>query len=134
MPKLTDAQASFLHDEAHYAVIAALREDGSVHQTVIWIDWDAERELLLLNLNNFRAKLDYLEQDPRVSVLVIANDSAYRWIGLEGKVAEITTEGAYEHIVRQAKLYLGRDGYELGEGEERVLVKVALERVEAHGV
>ena len=134
MPKLTDAQASFLHDEAHYAVVAVLREDGSAHQTVIWIDWDAERELLLLNLNNFRAKLEYLEQDPRVSALVIANDSAYRWIGLEGKVAEITTEGAYEHIVRQAKVYFDRESYELGEGEERVLVKVALERVEAHGV
>lgn len=134
MPKLTEAQARFLHDEPHYAVVAALREDGSVHQTVIWIDWDAERELLLLNLNNFRAKLDHLRDDPRVSVLVIAHDNAYRWIGLEGRVAEITTKGAYEHIVRQAKVYFGRESYELGEGEERVLVKVALERVEAHGV
>ncbi len=132
MANLTDAQASFLHDEPNVAVVAALREDGTAHQTVVWIDWDGEH--VLLNVNTFRAKLDYLRRDPRVSILVLDRNDPYRWLGLEGTVAEITSEGAYEHIVRQAGVYFDRHSYELKEGEQRILVRVALERVEAHNV
>jgi hypothetical protein len=57
-----------------------------------------------------------------------------RRVVVEGKVAEITTEGAYEHIVRQAGVYLGRAEYPLAEGEERILVRITPERVEAHNV
>ncbi|MGZ8783012.1 MAG: TIGR03618 family F420-dependent PPOX class oxidoreductase [Gaiellaceae bacterium] len=132
MAKLTEGQASFLHDEPNVAVVAALREDGSAHQTVVWIDWDGE--YVVLNLNTFRAKLDYLKRDPRVSILVLDRNDPFRWIGLEGTVAEITTDGAYEHIVRQAGVYFNRESYELQEGEQRVIVRIALERVEAYRV
>jgi PPOX class probable F420-dependent enzyme len=132
MPKLTDGQAAFLHDEPNVAVVAALREDGTSHQTPVWVDWDGEH--LLLNLNNFRAKLEHLRRDPRVSVVVLDRNNPFNWIAVEGKVAEITTEGAYEHIVRQAGVYMGKEEYPLGEGEERILVRIAPERIEARNV
>ena len=132
MATLTEGQGRFLHDEPHVAVVATIREDGSVHQTVVWVDWDGEH--LLLNLNTWRAKLAELERDPRVSVLTIDKDDPFRWVAVEGRVAEITKEGAYEHIVRQAGVYLGRESYPLQEGEERVLVRVRPERVEAYKV
>ncbi len=128
MPKLTAAQTAFIHEEPNLAVVAALREDGTVHQTVVWVDWDGDR--VLLNLNNFRAKLEHLRNDPRVSVIVLDRNDPFRWIAIEGKVDEITTEGAFEHIVRQAGVYLGREEYSLAEGEERILVKIAPERIE----
>ena len=132
MAKLTDGQASFLHDEPNVAVVAALRQDGTPHQTVVWIDWDGEH--VLLNLNNFRMKLDYLRRDPRVSVLVLDRNNSFRWLAVEGKVVEITTEGAYEHIVQQAGVYLGKDEYPLKENEQRILVRIAPQRVEAYNV
>ena len=132
MPKLTAGQASFLHDEPNVAVVAALREDGTAHQTVVWIDYVGEH--VLLNLNTFRAKLEYLERDPRVSLLVLDRANPFRWLGLEGKVVEITPEGAYEHIVRQAGIYLGKEEYPLKEGEQRILVRIAVDRVEAYNV
>lgn len=132
MAKLTEGQASFLHDEPNVAVVAALREDGTAHQTVVWIDWDGEH--VLLNLNTFRAKLDHLQRDPRVSILVLDRDDPFRWLGLEGVVAEITPDGAYEHIVRQAGVYFNRHSYELQPGEQRILVRIALEQVEAKNV
>lgn len=132
MPKLTAGQASFLHDEPNVAVVAALREDGTAHQTVVWIDYDGEH--VLLNLNTFRAKLEYLERDPRVSLLVLDRANPFRWLGLEGTVVEITPEGAYEHIVRQAGVYLGKDEYPLKAGEQRILVRIAVDRVEAYNV
>ena len=132
MPKLTDGQAAFLHDEPNVAVVAALREDGTPHQSVVWVDWDGEH--VVLNLNNFRAKLDHMRRDPRVSVLTIDRNNAFRRLAVEGNVVEITTEGAYEHIVRQAGVYVGKHDYPLQEGEERILVKIEPDRVEASNV
>ena len=132
MPTLTEGQAAFLHEEPNLAVVAALREDGKPHQTPVWVDWDGEH--VLLNLNNFRAKLEHLRHDPRVSVVVLDRNNPFRWIAIEGQVDEITTTGAFEHIVRQAGVYLGRDEYTLQEGEERILVKIGPERIESHGV
>lgn len=131
MVQLTAAQAQFLRDP-NYAVVAVLRRDGSPHQTVIWIDWDGEH--VLLNLNQERAKLAYLRQDPRLSVLTIHRQDPYQWLGIDGEVAEITTDGAYEHIVRQAGVYRGREEYPLKPGEERVLVKVRPLAVEPYGL
>ena len=132
MAKLTPGQASFLHEQPNVAVVAALRPDGTPHQTVTWIDYDGEH--VLVNLNTFRTKLRYLEADPRVSVLVLDRDNPFRRIRIDGRVVEITKEGAYEHIVRQAGVYLGRASYELEPGEERVLVRIEPERVEASNV
>ena len=132
MPTLTEGQAAFLHEEPNLAVVAALREDGKPRQTPVWVDWDGEH--VLLNLNNFRAKLEHLRHDPRVSVVVLDRNNPFRWIAIEGQVDEITTTGAFEHIVRQAGVYLGRDEYTLQEGEERILVKIGPERIESHGV
>ena len=132
MAKLTPGQASFLHEQPNVAVVAALRPDGTPHQTVTWIDYDGEH--VLVNLNTFRTKLRYLEADPRVSVLVLDRDDPFRRIRIDGRVVEITKAGAYEHIVRQAGVYLGRESYELAPGEERVLVRIEPKQVEASNV
>ena len=132
MAKLTPGQASFLHEQPNIAVVAALRPDGTPHQTVTWIDYDGEH--LLVNLNTFRTKLRYLEADPRVSVLVLDRDDPLRRVRIDGRVVEITKDGAYEHIVRLAGVYLGRKSYELAPGEERVLVRIEPEQVEASNV
>ena len=131
MPKLTATQAQFLL-EPNYAVVAALRKDGSPHQTVVWVDWDGEH--VVLNLNTWRAKLEHLRADPRVSVLVIDRQDPYRWLAIEGTVVKITEEGANEHIVKQAGVYRGRDSYDFKPGEQRVLVSIAPRRVEPYKI
>ncbi len=131
MAKLSTSQGRFLQ-EPNYAVVAALREDGSPHQTIVWVDWDGDH--VLLNLNTWRAKLQHMENDGRVSVLVLDRDDPYRWIGIEGMVVETTEEGAAEHIIKQAGVYLGRDSYDFKPGEQRILVRIAPERVEPYRV
>jgi PPOX class probable F420-dependent enzyme len=132
MAKLTDAQASFLHDEPNVGVVAALREDGTPHQTVVWVDWDGDH--VVLNLTSSRSKLGYLQHDPRVSILVLDRKDPFRWLRVEGDVVEITPEGAYEHIVRQAGVYLGKEEYPRRPGEQRILVRIAPRRVETYNV
>ena len=128
---LTEEQARFLQ-EPNYAVIAAVRPDGTPHQTVVWVDWDGEH--VLVNLNEWRQKLQYLRETPVASVLTIDRADPYRWLSIDGPVAEITTEGANGHLVHQAGVYRGRADYPLEEGEQRVLVKLRPERVTAYGV
>ena len=56
----------------------------------------------------------------------------YRWLSVSG-TAELTTEGAREHVDRLAHRYRGRR-YEFRPGEERVLVRITPERVTAYGI
>ena len=132
MAQLTGEQASFLHDEPNIGVVAALREDGTPHQTVVWVDWDGDH--VVLNLTSSRSKLGYLRRDPRVSILVLDRNDPFRWLRVEGDVVEITPEGAYEHIVRQAGVYLGKEEYPRRPGEQRILVRIAPRRVEPYNV
>jgi PPOX class probable F420-dependent enzyme len=126
---VTEAQVAFLR-EPNYAVVAALRSDGSPHQTVTWVDWDGEH--VVVNTSDERAKRQYLERDPRVSVLVLDRENPYRWLSISGR-AELTTEGAAEHVNELAHKYRGRD-YEFREGEERVIVRVKPKHVTAYEV
>jgi PPOX class probable F420-dependent enzyme len=132
MPKLTEAQASFLHDEPNIAVVGVLRADGTAHQTPVWVDYDGEH--VLLNLTTDRTKTQYLERDPRISVLTLDRNDPFRWLRVEGKVVEMTTDGAWDHIVRQAGVYLGREEYPRRPEEERLLVRIEPERVESRNV
>ena len=132
MAKLTESQAAFLHDEPNIAVVAALRADGTPQLTPVWVDWDGEH--VLLNLTTTRKKLELLQHDPRVSVLVLDRDDPFRWIRVEGSVVETTPAGAYEHIVRQAGVYLGKEEYPLREGEQRILVRIEPRRVQPYNV
>jgi PPOX class probable F420-dependent enzyme len=125
---LTDEQAAlFLAD--NYAVVTTLRADGSPHQTATWIDCDGER--VVFNITVARKKYAELHRDPRASVFVFDGDDPYRWVTASG-TAELTLEGAEEHIHKLSRKYRGRD-YVLRPGEQRVIVRVTLEHVTAYG-
>ena len=78
MTKLTDAQRSFIRDNAYYAVVTTLRADGSPHSTVVWVD--EEDGNILFNTTLHRAKWRELDADPRVSVVVLDAQDGYRWL------------------------------------------------------
>ncbi len=56
-------------------------------------------------------------------------DNPYRYIGVQGMVAEITEDGAAEHINKLSHKYRGRDYPPLKAGETRVIYKIALTNV-----
>jgi PPOX class probable F420-dependent enzyme len=130
MPKLTDDQAA-LFLEPNYAAVTTLRRDGSPHTTVVWVDWDGEN--VIVNTNEWRVKPKHLRRDPRVNVTVIDRNDPYRWVAVTG-TAELTNEGANDHIDRMAMKYRGKEKYDLRPEEQRVLVRVRPERVTPYGV
>ncbi len=50
-------------------------------------------------------------------------DNPYRYIGLQGKIVEITEEGGYNHINKLSHKYNGQD-YPKTPGEVRVIYKI----------
>ena len=129
MAQLTDEQARLLL-EPNFATVGTLGPDGSPQLTIVWIDWDGAN--VLFNTAAGRAKPRNLERDPRVSVLVADRADGYRWVAILGR-AELTADGAAEHIDKLARKYTG-EGWEPKPGEQRLLVRVRPERVSAYGL
>ena len=131
MAKLTDAQRAFIRDNAYYAVVTTLRDDGSPHSTVTWVT--EEDGKVLFNTVSRRAKARHLQQDPRASVTVLDAEDGYRWISVSGPVA-LTTEGADDDIGRLSWKYDGQAFRPLEQGEVRVTARLTPERITAYGV
>ena len=94
MAKLNEKQLEFL-ENPYVGVVTTLREDGSPHSTVVWVD--VEDGIPSFNTALGRKKPQNLEQDPRAALIVVDPQDAYKWISFDGK-AELTTDGADPQI------------------------------------
>ena len=128
MAGLTHEQARLLQ-EPNFATVATVNPDGSPQLSIVWIDWDGE--CVLFNTAVDRVKPRNLERDPRVSVLVLDRGDGYHWVAVRG-TAELTTEGADEHIDKLARKYTGQ-GWQAKPGEQRLLCSFRPEHVSAYG-
>ena len=130
MATLDEKQAEFL-DNPYVGVVTTLREDGSPHSTVVWVDVHDGK--IGFNTARGRAKVRHLEHDPRVSLLVVDPDDAYKWVALSGH-AELTDDGADEQIDKLAKKYIGADAYPWRTPDERrISVWITREKVDSTG-
>ena len=129
MTRLTDAQQA-LFAGANYAVVTTLRQDGSPHSTVVWIELDDDG-VPTFNTTTSRVKGENLAADPRVAVLVVEGGDFYRWVSVDGDV-ELTRDGAEEQIDRLSHKYDGRP-WSYVEGQERVKVRVLPRHVTEYG-
>jgi PPOX class probable F420-dependent enzyme len=131
MATLTEQQAGFL-DNPFFGVVTTLREDGSPHSTVVWVD--RENGTVSFNTARGRAKDRHLSRDPRVSLLVMDPQNAFRWLAVSG-TAEVTEEGADEQIDKLAMKYTGNEKYPWRSATEtRVKVRIRAEKIDATGL
>ena len=131
MAKLEDKPRKFLDENPYVGVATTLREDGSPHSTIVWVDVDGDK--VSFNTALGRAKPKHLEHDPRASVLMVDPNDSYKWVAVSGP-AELTEEGADAQIDKLAKKYLGKDEYPWRNPEEtRVKVLIEPEKVDASG-
>jgi PPOX class probable F420-dependent enzyme len=131
MAKLTEKQAELFRGK-NWGTVVTLRDDGSPHSTPVWIDTDGQN--VIFNTAIGRAKERHLRKDPRAAVTVMpADDPQSGYVSVTG-TAEITEEGANDHIDKMAKKYIGQDKYPyLQPGERRVVVTVKPDRVDSMG-
>ncbi len=94
---LTQEQRAFL-DEKHFAVLGTSNASGSPHLTVMWYLLDGDE--IVFNTAAGRAKERNLQRDPRVSLLVYA-DNGYAYIRVDGSVRIATDHETTQRDIRR---------------------------------
>jgi len=131
MAKLGEMPRKFLEESPYVGVVTTLREDGSPHSTIVWVDVEGDK--VSFNTALGRAKPKHLEHDPRASLLMVDPSDSFKWVAVSGPV-EVTEEGADAQIDKLAKKYLGQDEYPWrNPEEERITVRITPEHVDASG-
>ena len=128
MATIPDSHKDLLTTKKAFAQLATLNPDGSPQVTPVWVDFDGTH--VLINTAKGRVKAKNLAREPRVAISLSDPDNPYRYLGVQGRVVEITEDGADAHIDKLAKKYIGQDKYPYrAPGEVRVIVKIAPEKV-----
>ena len=87
------------------AVIGTLRPDGNPVTVATWYLLDGER--VMVNMDGGRKRLAWLRDDPRVSLTVLAKDSWYTHVSLQGRVVEWRDDEDLADIDRLSRQYNG---------------------------
>ncbi|HEY7286981.1 MAG TPA: PPOX class F420-dependent oxidoreductase [Vicinamibacterales bacterium] len=115
-----------------FANLATINADGTPQVTPVWIDWDGKN--LLVNTAQGRVKDRNLRRNPKVAISIMDPDNPYRHLAIQGRVVNVTTEGADAHIDKMAKKYMGKDSYPFRTPTEvRVLYTIEPEKVHSMG-
>jgi PPOX class probable F420-dependent enzyme len=129
--KLEEAQKEFLDKNPYVGVLTTLRQDGSPHSTIVWVDVEDGKPSFNTALG--RAKPHHLQHDPRASLLVVDPNDSYKWVAVSGRT-QLTEDGADAQIDKLAKKYLGKDEYPWRKPTEtRVKVLIEPSKVDASG-
>ncbi len=125
MRKLSPTQVEFLR-RRQFAHVATVNADGSPQVTALWVDTDGEA--VLVNTAKGRVKHRNLLRDPRVAISIVDFENPYSSLTVTGR-AQLIDEGALEHIRSLQEKYHGNRDFPLQPGEERVIIRVAPERI-----
>jgi PPOX class probable F420-dependent enzyme len=87
-------------------VIATVKPDGAPVTVATWYLWEEGR--VLVNMDEGRKRVQYLRNDPRVSLTVLDGESWLRAISLRGRVAALEDDPDLAEIDRIARHYTGR--------------------------
>jgi len=120
-PPLPGELVEFL-EQPNPAVIATLQPDGAPHSAATWYLWDDGR--VLVNMDEGRKRLQYLHNDPRVSLTVIGGKDWYRHVTLRGRVVSIEDDTGLEGIDRLSRRYNGKAYSRRDRGRVNALIDV----------
>jgi PPOX class probable F420-dependent enzyme len=121
-------EAKHLFENKEMAHVATLNADGSPQVSAVWIALDGD--LVTFNTAEGRLKPKNLRRDGRVAISIAGEENPYENVMIQGKVVELTNDGADDDIDALAKRYLDADSYPYRQpGEERVIVKIEPEKV-----
>jgi len=112
--------------------VATTMPDGSPQMTQTWVDTDGEH--VLINTVEGFQKVRNVGRDPRVALSVSDPGNPSRYFAVRGRVVDVTTDGAADHIEALAQRYLGGPyPWFGGRGQVRVLLSIAPDKIHAMG-
>jgi PPOX class probable F420-dependent enzyme len=129
--KLTEELLAMLHKPS-ICYIATTMADGSPQVTQTWVDTDGEH--VVINSVQGYVKLKNIERDPRVAVVVSEPDNPSRYFQVRGRVINMTTDGAVDHINMLSQKYLGMPyPWYGGRDQVRVVIVIEPEKISSMG-
>jgi len=132
MATIPAAHAELQPTQQAFDNVATLNPDGSPQVTPVWVDFDGSH--VLINTAKGRVKAKNLAREPRIALSIADPDNAYRYLGIQGRVVDMTETGGDAHIDKMAKKYLGKDSYPYrAAGEVRLIVKISPDKVHTNG-
>jgi len=87
------------------AVITSLRPDGQPVSVATWYLFEGDR--ILVNMDVARKRLEYLRNDPRVSLTALDESSWYTHVSVQGRVVELLDDPDLADIDRLSRHYTG---------------------------
>ncbi len=130
---LSAAVRAFL-EEPRFLTLATINRDGTPQQSVIW--YELQGDEIMMNTARGRLKDRNLVRDPRASLCL---EDGYRYLAIRGTVSlNADQRVAQEDIRRLSVRYHGPEKADEQvrtqfSQEERVTIRLAIERVDAAG-
>jgi len=127
MALIPDSHAGILDTKA-LLYLGTQNKDGSPQVSPVWFKTNGD--IIEVNSAKDRLKDINMRARPKVSIAIVDPENAYRWVGIQGTVVEITENGAEEHIDALANKYLGVDSYPNRQaGQVRVIYRIRADKV-----
>ncbi|ORA37237.1 pyridoxamine 5'-phosphate oxidase family protein [Mycobacterium aquaticum] len=131
-----------LLDSPVTAVISVIGGTGRPNLSPVWVDYEGDR--VLLNLAAHRKKVQWLQNNPEVTFMLMNPANPFHWMSIKATVAHQISEDdpvdgnkVTAHIDRMAEKYLGTgDGYAFRDpsrNERRVLFEFTVDSVATFG-
>ena len=112
--------------------VTTLMPDGSPQISQTWAGTDGEH--VLINTVQGFQKVRNVSRDPRVALSVSDPADPSRYFAVRGRVVDVTTDGAADHIETLAQRYLGGPyPWFGGRDQVRVLLRIAPDKIHAMG-
>ncbi len=127
MALIPESHAGILDTKA-LLYLGTQNKDGSPQVSPVWFGTNGD----IIEVNSAKGRLKDLNMRARskVSIAIVDPENAYRWVGIQGTVVEITENGAEEHIDALANKYLGVDSYPNRQaGQVRVIYRIRADKV-----
>jgi PPOX class probable F420-dependent enzyme len=123
-----DEDVARLAKGKNLATVVTLMPNGQPQAQFTWIDVDDEH--VLVNTEPQRQRAKNVARDPRITVLIRAEDSQYDWAEVRGHVVEtVTGDEARAHIDELANKYTGHDYANPIGPQGRVILKIVPDKV-----
>lgn len=113
-----------------FLFLATVNANGTPQLSPVWFDTDGKH--ILINTNEGRLKDKNMKARPnQISMVIQDPNNPYRYLGIKGKVASSTTEGADEHINKLSIQYDDKP-WKYREGQKRIIYKIEPIRFDEH--
>lgn len=112
--------------------LATTMADGSPQITQTWVHTDGQH--IIINSVQGYVKIKNITRDPRVAVVISPPENPTRYFQVRGRVINVTTDGAAEHIDMLSQKYTGAPyRWYGGRNQVRLIIVIEPEKITSMG-